>query len=338
MDAARRSGQQQNEANVDLNLAGSYEVLGQWDDALQAVEKSLEISHAIGDKQGEALADAELAELYGDRTSSIKDFDKAMSYYEAAKKLGLTSNVDILEVYIQTGRYGEAIAAANELLKACTNTKDTDCQGHALLSRAEAERKSAILKGAALSLQTARTLVEKSKDFYLHGRLLYSEAGQGALEGYLFAGGPQFIQQLIKVLESKKSEGGLGTERSIAEAYGFIYDELTSTLCSMSDKQGDPDENSSRLIGVAIRRNEQSQRVCRFMGPHVCIRTPPALAIRGSGNGTPITCEISFYFQQAGMGRFYLSSKAISSPICSSCVSRTCQFRESSSEVGRNSN
>ena len=149
VDAARRSGQQQNEANVDLNLAGSYEVLGQWDDALQAVEKSLEISHAIGDKQGEALADAELAELYGDRTSSIKDFDKAMSYYEAAKKLGLTSNVDILEVYIQTGRYGEAIAAANELLKACTNTKDTDCQGHALLSRAEAERKSANLKGAA---------------------------------------------------------------------------------------------------------------------------------------------------------------------------------------------
>jgi CHAT domain-containing protein/tetratricopeptide (TPR) repeat protein len=256
VEKAKQNGQQQNEASTEILLAGAYEVLGQWEDALAAVLKSMEIFKSIGDHHGQAAANVELADLYSERASSIKDFDKAMNYYRAAKELGFSSNIDILEIYLQTGRYVEGIAAANELLTACQKTKDSDCQAHALISRSEFERKAGNLKASASSLQKAGPLVARSKDFYLHGRLLYGEAGQNRAEGHLDQA-LELYERLIKLLEEVKGEGGQTTERTIAEAYGFIYDELTSTLFEMSTKRSDPDR--SRLASLALQYVEMNK-------------------------------------------------------------------------------
>jgi len=253
---ANRSGQQQNEAYTEILLTTPYMILGQFDDALNATEKALGTFKALEDKQGEMLANVVLGEIYSDRTSSIRDFEKAMAYYSTAKQLGYASNDELLEIYLQTGRYSEAITAAKGLVAACIKVRDNACQAGALITLAENERKNGNLAESALALRNARRGAVESKDVYLQGRLLYGEAGQERAEGHLQQALESY-SRLITLVESIKGEGDLSTLRSMAESYGFIYDELTSTLYAMSAGESNPEK--TRLASLALQYAETNK-------------------------------------------------------------------------------
>jgi hypothetical protein len=53
---------------------------------------------------------------------------------------GKTLELDLMEIYLQTGKYGEAAKTAREGIQNCVKEKDTNCQAHALISLSEAER------------------------------------------------------------------------------------------------------------------------------------------------------------------------------------------------------
>lgn len=222
-------------ASSHLALSYLYQLLGQWDDAIIRVNKALQFFQEAKDKEGEATAYAEMVNIYGDRTSGVKDFDKALQYYSAAERLGYGPrlNLDLVEIYLQTGRYSEAIKAAAEGIKTCIKERDKDCQAHGLLSLSEAERRSGDLKAARSSLMQAAGLVAKSSDFYLRGRLLYGEANQRRAEGRL-GEAVELYKQLISLLEGLKGSGASRTQLALSENYAFIYDEMISTLSSMN--------------------------------------------------------------------------------------------------------
>ena len=205
--------------------------------------------------QGEEAADATLGELYGDRTSSIRDFDKALTYYQKATALGYASNADMLEIYIQKGQFADAIKAGHDVVEACVKAHNDDCQAHALISLSEAQRKSADLSASASALKEAQRVGTKSTDYYLQGRLLYGKAGQERAEGHLQQAASSY-EQLISLIETVKGQGGK-TQRSMAESYGFIYDELVSTLFAMSDRAQGPEKN--RLASLALQYAETNK-------------------------------------------------------------------------------
>ena len=155
---ANQSGQHHNEASADLAVAGLYEILGQWEDAATTANKALELFKSLSDTPGKISSYAELADIYGDRESSFRDFDKAMDYYREATKLGANLQSELVEIYFQTGRLSEAITAARSTVQECIKNHNTECQAGGLVDLAEVERKNGDLAAAASSLKEARRL------------------------------------------------------------------------------------------------------------------------------------------------------------------------------------
>lgn len=232
-DIADSVGAQQNKGYVEIELADTDTILGLWDDALKAANAALGTFRDMHNQPGEALANAELANIFCDRSSSVKDFDKARAYYATAQQLGYADNADLVEIDLQTQHYSDAVKAAEIDLTTCTRTKDAFCEAHAFISLSEAQRKAGDISAAALSLREAQQRAVKINDLYLQGRLLYGQAGQERAEGH-FEQAAASYEKLVTLLETTKGQGDLKTERSIAESYDFIYDELLSTLFTMS--------------------------------------------------------------------------------------------------------
>ena len=234
-DIADSVAAQQNKGYVELELADTDAILGLWDEALDAANASLGTFRDIDthDQTGEALANAELANIFGDRSSSLKDFDKARAYYATAQQLGYADEADLVEIDLQTQRYSDAVKAAQIGLTTCTQRKEAFCEAHAFISLSEAQRKAGDISAAAFSLREAQQRAAKINDWYLQGRLLYGQAGQQRAEGR-FEQAAASYEKLVTLLESTKVQSDLKTERSIAESYDFIYDELLSTLFAMS--------------------------------------------------------------------------------------------------------
>ena len=218
-----------------LAVAELDSIVGSWDEALADTETALNLFQDLGDKTGQAAAWAELTGIYGERSSSLKNFDKALECYETAQALGYGEglDLDLVEIYIQTGRYVEAAKIANVAIQQCA--KDDDCRANVLLSLSEAQRLNGDIKDARSSLNEARPIALQSPDLYFHGRLLYGEARQLASEGRLDEALASY-QKLIALIETVR--GGLNAkeQQSVSENYGYIYDELVSLLYSMSKK------------------------------------------------------------------------------------------------------
>jgi CHAT domain-containing protein len=255
-DIADSVGAQQDKGYVEIELADTDTILGLWDDALGAANAGLGTFRDIHDQPGEALANAELANIFGDRSSSLRDFDKARAYYATAQQLGYADNSDLVEIDVQTQRYSDAVKAAQIELTTCTKAENAFCEAHAFITLSEAQRKAGDISAAALSLREAQQRAAKINDLYLQGRLLYGQAGQQRAEGH-FEQAAASYEKLVTLLETTKGQGDLKTERSVAESYDFIYDELLSTLFAMSGTKTGAER--TRLVSLAFEYAETNK-------------------------------------------------------------------------------
>jgi CHAT domain-containing protein len=222
-------------AYAHLGAAGLDGLIGSWEDAVRETEVALDLFQKIGNKQGQASSWAALTGIYSDRSSSLKDFDKARQCYAKAQEFGYGTilQLDLLEVYLQTGKFSEAARIAGESVKSCIKTRDFDCQAHALLSLSEARRQSGEIKAAREALNQARPLASRSLDLYLRGRLLYAEARQLTSEHKLVEALASY-KTLITLIETVKGSLDARDQKALSENYGYIYDELVSLLYAMS--------------------------------------------------------------------------------------------------------
>jgi len=237
---ATAAGDKRTTAQAYIVVAGLCEILGQWEDAAATANKALEIFKSLNDTPGKISSYAELASIYGARDSSFRDFNKAMAYYSEATKLGGNLQSDLVEIYVQTGRLPEAINAAKSAIQECIKNQNIECQAGGLIDLAEAERKTGDLAAAASSLKEATRLAPGIKNVYFQGSLLYGEAGQLRVEGHLEQALKAY-QDVISLIERVKGQGDPKTQLSISESYGFIYDELISTLYAMSVGKSGPE-------------------------------------------------------------------------------------------------
>jgi len=220
-----------------LAIAVLQEVIGGWDDSLSETTKALDLFHTVGSKEGEASCWAQLTEIYCDRNSSLKNFDKARECYAKARELSdrKTLGLDLMEIDLQTGKFSEATKIADESFQNCLRTKDTECQAHALISLSEADGRGGNLKDSRSALNKARPMVSKSPEIYLRGRFLYAEARLLVWEGKLDEALLSY-KTLISLIEKVKGNVSAQEQKSISENYGYIYDELVSLLYSMSKR------------------------------------------------------------------------------------------------------
>jgi CHAT domain-containing protein/tetratricopeptide (TPR) repeat protein len=237
VDITTQAGDLEHSGYSHLAIAALDTVIGSWDDARSESQIALDLFQTVGSKEGQAACWALLTGVYCDRSSSLKDFDKSQECYAKARELGFgkTIDLDFMEMYLQTGKYVEAAKIANESIADCQKNQDAACQAHALLSLSQAVGLEGDLRGARAALNRARPIATKSPELYLRGRFLYTEAKLFSLEGNL----PEAVatyRELISLIETVK--GGLNAQeqKSLAENYGYIYDELVSLLYSMSER------------------------------------------------------------------------------------------------------
>jgi CHAT domain-containing protein len=235
-----QSGDLQHLAYSHNAIARLDTVIGSWDDAVSESQIALDLFQRIGDRQGQADCWALLTGVYCDRSSSLKDFDKAQECYAKAQDFGYgkTLQLDLMEIYLQTGKYSDAAKIANESFQDCQQSKNTECQSYALISLSEAERRGGDLKASRSELNRARPIASQSPEIYLRGQFLYAEARLLVSEGKLDEGLASY-KQLISLIESVKGNLSAQEQKSISENYGFIYDELVSLLYSMSSRARD---------------------------------------------------------------------------------------------------
>jgi CHAT domain-containing protein len=236
-EVTTKNGDTEHSAYSHLALAQVDSFVGAWEDSVSEAEIALNLFQKVGNKGGQGLCWGHLTTVYSDRTSSLKDFDKAQECYRKALEFdhGKTLELDLLEIYLQTGKYEEAAKIAKEGIRDCLKGKDTTCRAHALISLSEAERLSGNFKMSRTSLHEARPLVAKSSDLYLKGRLQYQGSRLLASEGKLSEALSSY-KLLIAMIEGIKGKLSTEEQKSLAENYSFIYDELVSLLYSMSEK------------------------------------------------------------------------------------------------------
>jgi tetratricopeptide (TPR) repeat protein len=239
-DAARLTNASEDAEHFGYSHLALGEVdglVGRWDDCLAEIHRALDSFVAINDKKGQAASWSELTSVYSDRTSPIKNFDMAQECYQKALALGADKSieVDLLEIYIATGKSAEAARIAQQSVQDCSKKNDTFCEAHALVSLSEAERMSGDVKTSRRTMNDAKKLAASWPDFYLHGRIAYQESRLLVSEGRLSDALASY-KKLISMIENIKGRLSAREQQSLSENYGFIYDELISLLYDMSQK------------------------------------------------------------------------------------------------------
>lgn len=240
-----------------LAIASLDSLIGRWEDAVTESEIALGLFQKIGDKPGQSYCWAQLTEVYSDRSSSVKNFDKAQECYKKALEMGASKNlqVDLLEIYIQTGKYSEAANIATENIKDCRKEKNTDCLAHGLISLAEADALGGHLKESRAALNESRPLASKSADLYLRARFMYMDSRLLKLEGRLDDSLASY-ERLVAQIESVKGKLDPQEQNTLSENYSYIYDELVSLLYAMS-RESPP--NRAKLASVALEYSEKNK-------------------------------------------------------------------------------
>lgn len=227
-----------NLARSDMDLAELDDLEGDWQGAVEQTMRARTIFQQIGNRDSESDADSELAAIYSDRESSIRDFDLARKYMGLAQKLHYSKRreFDDIEIDIQMKKYSEAAAIAKDILSGCRQEKDTVCLASGLVSLAEAERLSGELDASDAALREAQPLVRKNQDIYLRGRLLYGEANQARTSGH-FRSAVGFYEKTIDLIDEAKENIDPQLQLSMSDTYDFVYDELIDCLYSLSEQE-----------------------------------------------------------------------------------------------------
>ncbi|MGA8221051.1 MAG: CHAT domain-containing protein, partial [Candidatus Acidiferrales bacterium] len=248
------AGDLPNLAHSEMDLAELDSLEGDWPGALEQTMRARTIFQQIGDRDGEADADSGVADIYSDRTSTVRDFDMARKYMDLAQKLHYSKRrkFDDIEIDIQTKKYSEAVASAKDILAGCRREKDTACLANGLISLAEAERLSGDLNASDAALQQAEPLVAKHQDIYLRGQLLYGEANQERAAGH-FRKAVSFYQKTIDLIDEAKENIDPQLQLSMSDTYDFVYDELIDCLYSLSEqeKQSERVQTAIEALGYA---------------------------------------------------------------------------------------
>jgi CHAT domain-containing protein/tetratricopeptide (TPR) repeat protein len=229
-----------------VGLAAVLETIGNWQEALEQVNSALPVLRQFNDEDDEVWAYQELVAIYGGRQSDVKNFEKALEFYHLAYQLLAKShperavllNLDLVEIYWDSGRFKDAIAKASEVLEYYKRVNDELGEANALISLAEAQRSDGDLGAAAHSLQLAEPLVLRANNFFMTGRLYYGKAGLLRKEGRFKEAIEQY-EHVIELLERFKSTSNKESRRVVSETYSFIYDDLIDTYYSLgaSNKQ-----------------------------------------------------------------------------------------------------
>jgi CHAT domain-containing protein/tetratricopeptide (TPR) repeat protein len=237
-EIAKQAGDLTNCAYSALAIAELDTLIGDWDDAVRESETALKLFEQSGDKNGEGSAWGTLTSVYSERSSPLRDFNKAQECYAKAQELGYGENLqlDLVETYLWTGKYAEAVKIANDIVQRCTKDGNAECQAYALLSLSEAQRMSGEIGLGRASLNKAARLVSDSQELYLHGLFLYGEARQLTSE-QKFDDALASYKKLIAMIETVKGRLSTQEQRALAENYEFMYDELVSLLYSMSTRE-----------------------------------------------------------------------------------------------------
>ena len=248
-------------AYSDLAIAGVFQIVGDWTSTLEHALAALNEFKSVGDENGELYAYSLLMAVYTERSSELKDFQKASSLYKEASSLkafqseSMSINAQLLEMYTQTKQYKELIKTATLLLSQCTAAKDNVCVAHAHLSLAEAHSAEGEYKASQEELKHAEPLVDAAHDYYLSGRFLYVRARVERNAGELDAAVKDYsdVVQMIGALQ-----GGSDARETSAvfENYSFIFDELISALYQQSSGQASPQTDYAAL---ALRTAEANK-------------------------------------------------------------------------------
>lgn len=262
-----------NLARCDLDLAGLDTLEGDWSSALEEATKAQKIFQQTGDRDGESDADGQLASIYSDRNSTVQDFELARKYFDSAQKLHYSklTELDEIEIDIQTKHFAEATATATDVLASCRKSKNGPwdngdaCAVEALISLAEAERLSGDLKASAEALKEAMPLVSKNQDIYSRGRLLYGEANQERAEGH-FGQAVRFYQQAIQLVEDAKTNIDPEFQLSMSETYDFVYDELVDCLYSLSEQEKGPQKLQTAIEALGYAETNKARQFEKSWG------------------------------------------------------------------------
>ena len=254
-------------ASTDLSLAELDALEGDWQDAREETTEARSIFQKAGNNLGESIADAELVDIYSDRTSTTKDFDMARKYYALAQKLHYSKSLelDLLEIDLQTKKYSEAAANARQAIDACRQEKNTDCVANGLISLAEAERLQGHLKAASAALKEAKPLVAKEQDIYLKGRLLYGEANQERATGN-FKAAVSFYEQTTELIGEAKGNIDPKSQLSISDEYDYVYDELIDSLYFLSQKEKGTEKLRSAISALNFAEANKARQFEKSWG------------------------------------------------------------------------
>lgn len=258
-------------AGAYLNLAGVLATIGEWDRAIEVIDRALALGEAHNNAAIEYRANVSLTAAYSDRSSAVRDFDKALKYYSDANRIKNTSNaslmplwvdqtatleMDLVEIYLQKGEYDKAASSAAQAVEQCKKAKDDFCVANGLISLAESERHRNDLHAAEWALRQAQPLVEKEEDFYLKGRLRYGYAGLDGAKGNLREAVHSY-EQVITMIDMVKARTAPAAQGGIAESYDFIYDEMIETIFSLT--QQTTGDEKTQYSEKALRYSESNK-------------------------------------------------------------------------------
>jgi CHAT domain-containing protein len=252
------------EANADLGLAGAYQVLGEWGACLHASSEALDKFSATGNKEGQLWAYGYLMSVYSERSSEMKDFSKAADIYLQASKLtGVKPDeslqMNLLEMYVQTGAYDLAVDVTQKAEAYCLENKDEMCSAYVHLYLAEIDGKRGLYKEARTELEKARPLVKKVGDFYLQGVFHYKTALLARMMGNYDEAVAAYVQ-VIETYRGLEEGSSYGARSALSENYSFVFDELVDTLYLSARK--DPQRLS--VLGATALRYSDANRAEEF--------------------------------------------------------------------------
>jgi CHAT domain-containing protein len=244
-DIANAAHQPLNAAWASLALAQTLALLGEREEAIDPLNAALPVFQKFKDVEKEGAVYAEFIDIYGARESEVKDFDKALQYYQSALQLAtkndparaVSLNLDAVEIYWQQKKFKEAASLAREALEYYEKKKDNWGEANSLFSLAEVQRSSGDLQDAAASMKRAEACMKKIDDFYMIGRLHYGLANQKRAEGHYQEAINEY-DRVVKMLEQfKSSSADDNLRRKASNTYGYIYDELIDTYYHLGEQQ-----------------------------------------------------------------------------------------------------
>ena len=171
-----------------LGAGRSLRLLEEYDEALRTIEGARALAIQLGDRQFEATALADLANVFADR----KDFPKAIEYLQKAVSMKLEAgNIrqaaqflnDLAEAYLSVGRFDDAAKSSREALAYAKEPAELPQQARALANLGNVHRRQGNLEEARRYLELA-LVVDEAMRLRVPGANLRALSFQGAEARY----------------------------------------------------------------------------------------------------------------------------------------------------------